>query len=159
MPASCAGMEVEMLRALCDAVIHRVLVVSLLLLPLLGCDNSVQKYKTAAGLRGQIEAALRQMETGRLVPGLDHRHVTVEPDSEVDGFAVKITDMKLGDPKVGFQSFSEMTFSLAQADATHFVADHFRLTPVPVGKGPEEASQTLVELLQRAASTLHDTDD
>ena len=148
-----------MLRAVFNAVVFRVLGSLLLLSLLSACGDSVGKYETAAGLRGQIEKALRDMETGKEVPGLSHRHVTVEPDSDVDGYAVKITDMKLGDPGVGFQSFNEMTFSLAQTDATHFVADHFKLTPVPIGKGPQDASQTLVELLQRAASTLHESRD
>ena len=148
-----------MLRAVYDAVTIRVLVSLLLLLPLPGCGDNVGKYKTAAGLRGQIETALRDMEIGRPVPGLNHRHLTVKPDSDVDGFAVKITDMKLGDPAVGFQSFNEMTFSLVQTDATHFVAGHFKLTPQPIGKGPQAASQTLVDLLPRAASTLHGADD
>jgi len=109
------------------------------------CGDHVKPYKTAAALRGQIEMTLRDVETGKQVPGLTHRHVTVAPDSDVDGYAVKITDMKLGDPATGFQSFSEMTFSLAQADATHFAADHFKLTPAPIGNGPQAASQTLVE--------------
>jgi len=148
-----------MLRAVYDAVTIRALVSLLLLLLLAACGDNVGKYKTAAGLRGQIEAALRDMEAGRLVPGLNHRHLTVEPDSDVHGFAVKITDMKLGDPAVGFQSFNEMTFSLMQTDATHFVADHFKLMPQPIGKGPQAASQTLVELLQRAASTLRDANN
>jgi len=141
------------------AVTIRILVLVLLLPLLPACGDNVKHYKTAAGLRGQIEMALRNMETGKQVPGLSHHHVTVEPDSDVDGFAVKITDMKLGDPSVGFQSFDAMTFSLAQTDARHFVADHFKLTPVPIGEGPQTASQTLVDLLQRAASTLHESDD
>lgn len=146
-----------MLRAVSHAVTIRVLVFLLPLLP--ACGDNVKQYKTAAGLRGQIEMALRDMEAGKQVPGLNHRHLTVQPDSDVNGFAVKITDMKLGDPAVGFQSFNEMTFSLVQTDATHFVADHFKLTPAPIGKGQQAASETLVELLQRAASTLRETKD
>ena len=146
-----------MLRAVYNAVTIRALVSVLLLLP--ACGDSVAKYKTAAGLRGQIEMALRDMEAGRQVPGLRHQHLTVEPDSDVNGFTVKITDMKLGDPAVGFQSFNEMTFSLVQTDPTHFVADHFKLTPEPIGKGPQAASQTLVELLRRSASTLRNADN
>ena len=148
-----------MLRAVYDAVVLRVLGSLLLLSLLSACGDNVGKYKTAAGLRGQIETALRDMEAGKQVPGLSHRHVTVAPDSEADGFAVKITDVRLGDPAVGFQSFNQMTFSIAQADATLIVANHFKLTPEPIGKGPQVASQSLVGLLRRAASTLRHASD
>jgi len=49
-----------MLRAVSHAVTIRVLVFLLPLLP--ACGDNVKQYKTAAGLRGQIEMALRDME-------------------------------------------------------------------------------------------------
>ena len=148
-----------MLRASRGAIIRRMLVSISLQLLLPACGESAREHETAAGLHGRIETALRRIETGKLVDGLRYRDVTVDPDPAADGFTVKITDMKLGDPQVGFQSFSQMTFIVARTDATHFLAGQFRFTPEPVGQGPLAASQTLVELLWRTASTPHDADD
>jgi len=148
-----------MLRAVRDATPRWALVPVLLLLLLAACNDRLKQLRTADKLHGQIEIALRQMEVGRQVPGLRHRHVTVELDPDNDGFVVKIYDLKLGTADIGFQSFSLMSFSLAQTDETHFVGDKFAMMPKPIGKGPMEAVQKLVGLLQRAVSTLNETHD
>lgn len=149
-----------MLCALRDAALRRALLpVLLLLLLIAACTDQMKQLMTAADLRGQIESALWQIEVGKQVAGLRHRHETVEPDPDIEGFAVRIYDLKLGTPDSGYQSFSQMSFSLAQSDDTHFAADKFALTPAPIGDGPTAAAQTLVALLQRAVSTLQRADD
>jgi hypothetical protein len=97
---------------------------------------------------------LLRLETGGGVPGLEHRHVTVDPDSDAEGFAIKIYDVRLGTPQIGFQSFREMTFILAPSDATHFTAAHFKLTPPPVANGPKQTADRLIEGLKTAAAAM-----
>ena len=108
------------------------------------CGDPVKEAKTAAQLRGRIEQALTRMELTGQVPGLQHRHVTVDPASDIDGFAIKIYDVKLGTPEIGFQAFQELTFSLTRSDATHFMATGFKLKPVPVANGPKTSNKTVV---------------
>lgn len=119
-----------------------------------GCGDPVKEAKTAAQLRGQIERALTRMETKGEVPGLAHRHVTVDPDSGVDGFIIKIYDVKLGTPATGFQAFSAMTFSLKRSDETHFMASDFKLTPPPVANGPKMSADALIETLKTETAVL-----
>ena len=119
-----------------------------------GCGDPVKEAKTAAQLRGQIEKALTRMELTGTVPGLAHRHVTVDPASEVDGFAIKIYDVKLGTPEKGFQAFREMTFSLSRSGETHFTASHFKLRPEPVANGPKESAETLIEQLKNDTAAI-----
>jgi hypothetical protein len=118
------------------------------------CGDPVKEAKTAAQLRSRIESALTRMELTGQVPGLQHRHVTVDPDSDVDGFAIKIYDVRLGTPEIGFQSFREMTFSLKRSGATHFLASNFKLTPAPVANGPKTSADTLFEQLKNETATL-----
>jgi hypothetical protein len=115
---------------------------------LAACGDPVKEAKTAAQLRGQIEKALTRMEVTGAVPGLAHRHVTVDPDSAVDGFAIKIYDLKLGTPEIGFQAFREMTFSLSRSGETHFMASDFKLRPEPVANGPKDSADALIEHLK-----------
>lgn len=122
------------------------------------CGDPVKEAKTAARLRGQIEKALSRMETTGEVPGLAHRHVTVDPDSDVDGFAIKIYDVKLGTPEIGFQAFSAMTFSLSRSGDTHFMASNFKLTPPPVANGPKTSAEALIENLKNETATLEVAD-
>jgi hypothetical protein len=119
-----------------------------------GCDDPVKEAKTAAQLRGQIEQALTRMEATGAVPGLAHRHVTVDPDSDVDGFAIKIYDVKLGTPEIGFQAFNVMTFSLSHSGETHFMASDFKLKPAPVANGPKTSAETLIENLKNETAVL-----
>lgn len=120
-----------------------------------GCGDPVKEAKIAALLRGRIETALTRLETTGEVPGLQHRHVTVDPDSDVDGFAVKIYDVKLGTPEVGFQAFREMTFSLSRSDKRHFLASNFKLTPPPVANGPKDSADALIEQLKNETATIN----
>ncbi|MDQ7249424.1 hypothetical protein [Dongia sedimenti] len=123
-----------------------------------GCGDPVKEAKTAAQLRGQIEKALSRMEATGEVPGLEHRHVTVDPDSDVDGFAIKIYDVKLGTPEIGFQAFKAMTFSLSRSGDTHFMASDFKLTPPPVANGPKTSADALIEQLKNETATLQVSD-
>jgi hypothetical protein len=143
-------MEVEMFRASRMALIHVVLFTTVTTL-LAACGDPVKEAKTAAQLRSKIETALSRMEGSGEVPGLAHRHVTVDPDSAVDGFAIKIYDVKLGTAEIGFQAFREMTFSLSRSDATHFMASNFKLTPAPVAK---TSAETLFEQLKNETATI-----
>ncbi|GAB2178085.1 hypothetical protein DLREEDagr8_36430 [Dongia sp. agr-C8] len=121
---------------------------------LAGCGDPVKEAKTAAQLRGQIEKALTRLEATGAVPGLAHRHVTVDPDSDVDGFAIKIYDLKLGTPEIGFQAFSAMTFSLSRSGETHFMASNFKLMPPPVANGPKTSAEALIENLKNETAIL-----
>jgi hypothetical protein len=116
------------------------------------CGDPVKEAKTAAQLRGQIEKALTRMEATGAVPGLAHRHVTVDPDS--DGFAIKIYDVKLGTPEIGFQAFNVMTFNLSHSGETHFMASNFKLKPEPVANGPKSSAETLIENLKNETAVL-----
>jgi hypothetical protein len=118
------------------------------------CGDPVKEAKTAAQLRSEIERTLSHMEATGEVPGLGHRHVTVDPDSDIDGFAVKIYDLKLGTADIGFQAFDEMTFRLKRSDATHFLASDFKLKPAPVANGPKATADTLFEHLKNATATI-----
>ncbi len=118
------------------------------------CGDPVKEAKTAAQLRGKIEKALTRMEVTGEVPGLAHRHVTVDPDSDVDGFAIKIYDVKLGTPEIGFQAFREMTFSLKRSGTAHFMAANFKLNPAPVANGPKTSAETLFEQLKNETATI-----
>src|SRR4051794_2344400 len=146
-------MEAEMLRGSRMFIIRIVLFTAVTTL-IAACGDPVKEAKTAAQLRGRIEQALTRMELTGQVPGLEHRHVTVDPDSEVDGFTIKIYDVKLGTPEIGFQAFREMTFSLARRDATHFMARNFKLTPAPVANGPKTSAETLFEQLKNETASL-----
>src|SRR5262249_26835162 len=117
-------MEVEMLCILGKKLTGVALMAAAAIL-LAACSVPVKEAKTAAQLRGRIEKALSQMEMTGTVPGLAHRHVTVDPES--NGFAIKIYDVKLGTVDIGFQAFKEMTFDLARSDETHFLASNFKL--------------------------------
>ena len=88
------------------------------------------------------------------MPGLEHRHVTVDPDSEVDGFAIKIYDVKLGTPEIGFQAFQAMTFSLSRSGDAHFMASGFKLMPKPMANGPKTSADALIEQLKHETETL-----
>jgi len=118
------------------------------------CGDGVKEAKTAAQLRGRIEKALTRMELTGLVPGLEHRHVTVDPASGIDGFAIKIYDVKLGTPEIGFQAFREMTFDLKRSDATHYLASNFKLKPAPVANGPKTSADALFEQLKNETATI-----
>jgi len=118
------------------------------------CGDPVKEAKTAAQLRGTIEKALSRMEATGTVPGLAHRHVTVDPDSDVDGFAIKVYDLKLGTPEIGFQAFREMTFSLSRSGASHFMASNFKLKPEPVANGPKDSAEALFEQLKNETATI-----
>jgi len=126
---------------------------------LAACGDPVKEAKTAALLRERFEMTLMRLETTGEVPGLRHRHVTVDADSDVDGFAVKIYDMKLGTPEIGFQAFKTMTFSLSRnGDETHFLASHFKLSPPPVANGPKASAETLIEQLKHETATIQVSD-
>lgn len=142
-----------MLRGSRMAIIRVVLVAAATML-IAGCGDPVKEAKTAALLRGQIEKALSRMERSGEVPGLQHRHVTVDPDSDVDGFAIKVYDVKLGTPEIGFQAFNAMTFSLKRSDETHFTASNFKLTPAPVANGPQMSAETLFQNLKNETATI-----
>jgi hypothetical protein len=118
------------------------------------CGDPMKEAKTAAQLRGQIEKALTRMEVTGAVPGLAHRHVTVDPDAAVDGFAIKIYDVKLGTPEIGFQAFREMTFSLSRSGDTHFMASNFKLRPEPVANGPKDSAEALIEQLKNDTAVI-----
>jgi hypothetical protein len=122
------------------------------------CGDPVKDAKTAAQLRGRIEQALSRLEMTGEVPGLAHRHVTVDPDADADGFAIKIYDVKLGTPQIGFQAFNAVTFSLKRSGETHFMASNFKLTPPPVAGGPKTSAATLFEQLKNEAATIEDAD-
>ncbi len=132
----------------------RVVLLTVLTTLIAGCGDPVKEAKTAAQLRGQIEKALTRLEATGAVPGLAHRHVTVDPDSEVDGFAIKIYDLKLGTPEIGFQAFNAMTFSLSRSGETHFMASNFKLTPPPVANGPKTSAEALIEQLKNETAIL-----
>jgi hypothetical protein len=132
----------------------RVVLIATIMTLVAACGDQVKQAKTAAQLRTQIESALSRLETGGEVPGLEHRHVTVDPASDSEGFAIKIYDVKLGTPDIGFQSFQEMTFNLAQSDESHFTAAGFKLTPEPVANGPKQTADLLIERLKTAAGTI-----
>jgi hypothetical protein len=123
---------------------------------LAACGDPVKEAKTAAQLRAKIETALTRMEVSGRVPGLAHRHVTVDPDSDVDGFAIKIYDVKLGTPEIGFQAFREMTFNVSRSGDTHFMASGFKLKPAPVANGPKTSAETLFEQLKNETATVGD---
>ena len=142
-----------MFRASRLALIRVVLFTTVTML-LAGCGDPVKEAKTAAQLRAKIETALTRMEVSGQVPGLAHRHVTVDPDSGIDGFAIKIYDLKLGTAEIGFQAFREMTFSLSRSDATHFMASNFKLKPAPVANGPKTSAETLFEQLKNETATI-----
>jgi hypothetical protein len=146
-------MEVEMLRVSRRGLFRVVLFTTVMTLTA-ACGDPIKEAKTAAQLRGRIETALSRLEMTGDVPGLQHRHVTVDPDSGVDGFAIKVYDVKLGTPEIGFQAFREMTFDLTRSDATHFMASHFKLTPSPVANGPKTSAQTLFEQLKNETATI-----
>ena len=146
-----------MLRGSRMAFIRVVLITTVAML-IAGCGDGVKEAKIAAQLRGRIEKALTRMEVTGLVPGLQHRHVTVDPDSDVDGFAIKIYDVKLGTAEIGFQSFNAMTFSLSHSGATHFMATNFKLTPPPVANGPKTSAETLIEQLKNETATIQVSD-
>jgi hypothetical protein len=146
-------MEVEMLRVSRRSLVRVVLFVAVTTLTA-ACGDPVKEAKTAAQLRSRIETALSRMETTGAVPGLQHRHVTVDPDSGVDGFAIKVYDVKLGTPEIGFQAFREMTFDLKRSDATHFMASHFELSPSPVANGPKASAEALFEQLKNETATI-----
>jgi len=122
------------------------------------CGDPVKEAKTAAQLRGQIEKALFRMEATGAVPGLAHRHVTVDPDSGVDGFAIKIYDVKLGTAEIGFQAFNAMTFNVSRSGETHFMASNFKLTPPPVANGPKTSAETLFEHLKTDTAAIQVSD-
>ena len=132
----------------------RVVLIATITTVIAACGDQVKQAKTAAQLRSQIESALARMEISREVPGLEHRHVTVDPASDVDGFAIKIYDVKLGTPDIGFQSFREMTFNLAPSDETHFTAAGFKLSPEPVTNGPKQTADLLFARLKTATATI-----
>jgi hypothetical protein len=132
--------------------IIRVVLFTTLTTLIAGCGDPVKEAKTAAQLRGQIEKALTRMEATGAVPGLAHRHVTVDPDS--DGFAIKIYDVKLGTPEIGFQAFNVMTFNLLRSGETHFMASDFKLKPAPVANGPKTSAETLIENLKNETAVL-----
>jgi hypothetical protein len=132
--------------------IIRVVLFTTLTTLIAGCGDPVKEAKTAAQLRGQIEKALTRMEATGAVPGLAHRHVTVDPDS--DGFAIKIYDVKLGTPEIGFQAFNVMTFNLSHSGETHFMASNFKLKPEPVANGPKTSAETLIENLKNETAVL-----
>lgn len=134
--------------------IIRVVLFTALTTLIAACGDPVKEAKTAAQVRGKIEKALTRMEVTGEVPGLAHRHVTVDPDSDVDGFAIKIYDVKLGTPEIGFQAFREMTFSLKRSGTTHFMAAQFKLTPAPVANGPKASAETLFEQLKNETATI-----
>jgi hypothetical protein len=117
---------------------------------LAGCGDPVKEAKTAAQLRGGIETALLRLEATGEVPGLQHRHVTVDPDSDADGFAIKIYDVKLGTAAIGFQAFKEMTFSLSRRDAAHFLASNFKFKPKPIAN----SADTLIEQLKNETAVI-----
>ena len=142
-----------MFRASRMTVIRVVLIAAVTTL-LAACGDPVKEAKTAAHLRGKIESALSRMETTGEVPGLAHRHVTVDPASDIDGFAIKIYDVKLGTPEIGFQAFREMTFNLSRSDATHFMASDFKLKPTPAANGPKASAETLFEQLKTETATI-----
>jgi len=146
-------MEDKMLRV-SRMVFIRVVLITAITTLVAACNDQVKQAKTAAQLRTQIEIVLARMESGGEVPGLGHRHVTVDPDSDVEGFAIKIYDVKLGTPDIGFQSFREMTFNLAESDASHFTAADFKLTPEPVANGPKQTADLLIERLKTAAAAI-----
>jgi hypothetical protein len=146
-------MEVEMLRGSRMFIIRVVLFATVTTL-IAACGDPVKEAKTAAQLRGQIEKALNRMETTGTVPGLAHRHVTVDPDSDVDGFTIKIYDVRLGTPETGFQAFHAMTFSLSRRGEAHFMASSFTLTPPPVANGPQTSAAALIEQLKTEAAVI-----
>jgi hypothetical protein len=134
--------------------IIRVVLFTALTTLIAACGDPVKEAKTAAQLRGRIEKALSRMEMTGEVPGLAHRHVTVDPDGDVDGFAIKVYDVKLGTPEIGFQAFREMTFSLSRSGASHFMATDFKLKPSPVANGPKASAETLFEQLKNETATI-----
>jgi hypothetical protein len=134
--------------------IIRVVLFTALTTLIAACGDGVKEAKTAAQLRGRIEKALTRMELTGAVPGLEHRHVTVDPDSDVGGFSIKIYDVKLGTPEIGFQAFREMTFDLKQSDTTHFLASNFKLKPDPVANGPKTSAETLFEQLKNETALI-----
>ena len=142
-----------MLRRL-RMVLIRVVLFTIATTLIAACGDPVKEAKTAAQLRGKIEKALTRLELTGEVPGLAHRHVTVDPDSDVDGFAIKIYDVKLGTAEIGFQAFREMTFSLSRSGATHFLASNFKLNPKPVANGPKTSAETLFEQLKNETATI-----
>jgi hypothetical protein len=134
--------------------IIRVVLITAVTTLIAGCGDPVKEAKTAAQLRGRIEKVLSRMELTGKVPGLAHRHVTVDPDSTVGGFAIKIYDLKLGTPEIGFQAFREMTFDVKRSGATHFLATNFKLTPTPVANGPKDSADSLFEQMKSETATL-----
>jgi len=120
---------------------------------LAGCGDQVKVAKTAAELRSQVEATLQRMELRNEVPGLQHRHVTVEPDSENGGYAVEIFDLKLGDATIGFQTFSVLTFNLTEDDS-RFVAQSFKFTPTPVTDAPDSVAGMLIDHLKTSSAKI-----
>jgi hypothetical protein len=150
-------MEVEMFRASRMTVI-RVVLLTIGTTLIAGCGDPVKEAKTAAQLRGQIEKALTRMESTGEVPGLAHRHVTVDPDSAVDGFSIKIYDVTLGTPEIGFQAFKAMTFSLSRSGDTHFMASDFKLSPAPVANGPKASAEALIDHLKSDTAAIQVSD-
>ena len=146
-----------MLRAP-SMLITRVVLIMALTTLIAACGDPVKDAKTAAQLRGHIEKALSRMEMTGTVPGLGHRHVTVDPDSDADGFAIKIYDVKLGTAEIGFQAFNAMTFSLSRSGKAHFMASNFKLTPKPVANGPMTSAETLIEQLKNETAAIEVAD-
>ena len=136
----------------------RVVVFAAVAMLIAACGDPVKDAKIAAQLRSRIETALSRMEATGQVPGLQHRHVTVDPDSDVGGFAIKIYDVKLGTAEIGFQSFKEMTFNLSRSDATHFLATDFKLKPAPVANGPKQSAEALIEHLKNETAVIRISD-
>jgi hypothetical protein len=141
--------------------IRLVLIAAVLALGATACGDPVKQAKTAAQLRGQVEMTLQSMEMRHTVPGLAHRHVTVEPDADSDGFLVKIYDLKLGAAAIGFQSFKTTTFVLTEKPATEgssqtagFSADRFRFDPRAVGETPDTAPGMLIGQMKRWAAEI-----
>ena len=139
-------------------ILIRVVVLTTFTMLIAACGDPVKEAKIAAQLRSRIETALSRMETTGQVPGLQHRHVTVDPDSDVGGFAIKIYDVKLGTAEIGFQAFKEMTFNLTRSDATHFLATDFKLRPEPVANGPKQSAEALIEHLKNETAMIRISD-
>jgi hypothetical protein len=137
--------------------IRIVLLVVAVTTTLAACGDQVRQAKIAAQLRAQLIATLERLEARRAIPGLQHRHVTIEPDSGGEGFTVKIYDLKLGGAEIGFQSFTLMNFGLA-ADGAHFAARNFRFAPKAISQAPDSAPGMLIAALTAWAPAIQISD-